>query len=98
MFAPNVAPDIETASNASNGTITGLLIIEHLTITPFTVDPIGVLGLFVENDDTAEARVCPALKPRRIQREPVAPKEHEGVPATVGKPPATLYVPDVAYE
>ena len=96
MFAPNVAPDIETASNTSDGTMTGLLIIEHLTITPLTFQPIGVFGLFVENDETADASVCPALKPRRVAREPVAPKEHEGVPATVGKPPATLYVPDVA--
>jgi hypothetical protein len=88
MLAPNVAPVIETQSNTSEGTITGLLIIEQRTITPFTVEPIGVFGEFVENDAAAEASVCPALKPRRILREPDEANEQEGVAATVGSPPA----------
>ena len=64
--------------------MTGLLIIEQRTITPFTFEPNGVFGEFVEYDAPAEASVCPALKPKRILREPVAAKEHEGVAATVG--------------
>ena len=96
MLAPNVAPVIEAQSNTSEGTMTGLLIIEQRIITPFTLEPIGVFGLFVENDAPADASVCPALKPRRTAREPVAANEHEGVELTVGSPPAPEYIPDVA--
>ena len=88
MLAPKVAPLIDIASNTSDGTITGLLIIEQRTITPLTVEPIGVNGEFVLNDAAALASVCDALKPKRTAREPVAAKEHEGVAATVGRPPA----------
>ena len=88
MLAPKVAPLIEKASYTSEGTMPGLLIIEQRTITPFTLEPIGVFGLFVLNDAPADASVCPALKPRRTAREPVAANEQEGVAATVGRPPA----------
>ena len=67
MLAPNVAPVIEIASRTSEGTITGLLIIEQRTITPFTVEPIGVFGEFVLNDAAALASVCEALKIKEEQ-------------------------------
>ena len=86
MLAPNVAPVIDIASNTSEWTITGLLIIEQRTIIPLTVEPIGVFGEFVENDAAALASVCDALKPKRTAREPVAANEQEGVAATVGRP------------